>query len=92
MTINCPRYQQEANRGSDCSVSTHPVLLYDFLEILDDFEAGGRIQAARRLIQEEDLGCCDELACDTQSPLLTSTDTLPYGSANEGIGLVPQSE
>lgn len=58
----------------------------------DNLEASSRIKSAGRLIQEENLGSSDELTCNTNSPFLSTADSLPDRSANDAVRLPSQTE
>lgn len=54
------------------SEDSYFMLDHSGLQIFDDFIACGRIQAAGWLVQEEYLGCSDELAGNREPAFLTA--------------------
>ncbi|GJC95649.1 spore wall protein 2 [Colletotrichum higginsianum] len=60
--------------------------------VANDLVAGGRVEAAGGLVEEQDLGARDELAGDADAPLLAARDALADGRADDGVGLVLEAE
>lgn len=71
---------------------THVIAPRDGPQIIDDLPASGRVQAAGWLIKKQNLGAGDELARNANSSLLTATDSLANGSANQDARLFTETE
>jgi hypothetical protein len=68
------------------------MLFCDIPHKLHDLVTGCRVQPTGWLVQEEDLGTCDELACYANSSLLTSRQAFAYWCADQCVTLFPQSK
>ena len=68
----------------DCSF----VCLCQSDETLNDIESVECIQSTGRFIKEQNLRSSDKLACNTDTALLTTTDTLLDWCSNDGIRLI----
>lgn len=92
ITINYPSILVLNTVERSVDVGTYVVLLRNALDERYYLPAGGGIKTTSRFIQEQQLRACDQLAGNTNSPLLTPTDPLPNRSPNERIALVTESE
>jgi len=67
-----------------------------FLSILfqqgDDFQASHRVESAGGFVQEEDIWCGDQLACDADTSLLASRYALADRCADQGVSLLFETE
>ncbi len=72
--------------------STYVVHLRNCLDVTDNLPAGSRVKTTCGFIKEEDPGTSDELAGNTESPLLATTDSFVQGSSYYRICLVAQAK
>ena len=77
--------------GGDSS-NTNVIPLGYFLYKGDNLETSCRVKTACGLIQEKNLGSSNELACNTDSTFLSTTDTLPDRSTDDAVGLLSQAK
>jgi len=92
ITINCIRvrcFDVVSNGDPRC---TYFILSSYVLDVGDDFETGRGVQAAGWLVEEQDLGSCDQLACHTDSALLSAADALADCCPDDGILLLAEAE
>ena len=62
------------------------------LKRLEDLERRRAVEAARRLVEEEDRGERDELTADREPPPLAAADAAPQCAADEDVGDVAQTQ
>ena len=68
------------------------VLPSHLLDVGDDLQAQGRVEAAGGFVEEQDLGVGDESAGDAEALLLAAAEALLDGGADDGVCLVLQAE
>lgn len=72
--------------------NAHIVTSSDALDVAANLQTEGGIETTRWFIQEQDLGVSDQSTSNTQSLLLTSTQALLDGCANNRVCLRPETE
>ena len=82
----------EGGGGPRAKLRPYIIPLRNALEVVNDLPASSRVEATRRLIEEQNLGPRDELARDAEPPLLAAADALPQRRADDGVRLVGQPE
>ena len=58
----------------------------------NDLQASHRIESAGGFVQEEDIWCGDQLACDADTSLLASGYALADRCADQGVSLLLETE
>ena len=58
----------------------------------DDFQAGHRIKSAGWFVEEKNVWCGDQLACDADTSLLASRNALAGRCADQGVSLLLETK